>query len=161
RHIEISNMEIFHWSGVGVQVVDNVEQAERGRLFNTNPGAVMIKDCFFHENRHSDGDGYGVESAGGAYATFEHNVFDENRHAIAGGSRNKDALDYSGYTFRENLVLSGGGLHCREGSTGGAVIGGIAGGLLGGVLGAVAGAIIGGSDDVICWHTHVIDMHGD
>ena len=36
RNIEISNMEIFHWSGVGIQVVDNVELAESGRLFNTN-----------------------------------------------------------------------------------------------------------------------------
>ena len=30
RNMEICNMEIFHWSGVGVQVVDNVELAERG-----------------------------------------------------------------------------------------------------------------------------------
>ena len=163
HHIEISNMEIFHWSGVGVQVIDNVEQAERGRLFNTNPGAVTVKDCFFHENRHSDGDGYGVESAAGAYATFEHNVFDENRHAVAGGSHNENGngLDYSGYTVRENLILSGGGWHCREGSVGGGILGAIGGFLVGGIPGAIAGAIIGGSDDMICWHTHLIDMHGD
>ena len=103
RNMEICNMEIFHWSGVGVQVVDNVELAERGRLFNTNPGAVRIRGNFFHHNRHGDGWGYGVSVTNGAYATIEQNVFDENRHAIAGGSRNKDALDYSGYTVRENL----------------------------------------------------------
>jgi hypothetical protein len=133
HNIEISNMEVFHWSGVGVQVDDNVEMAERGRLFNTNPGAVHIKGNFFHHNRHDDGEGYGVDIANGAYALIEQNVFDENRHAIAGGSRNRDGkgLDYSGYTARDNLILSGGGLHCR------------------------------GPFDVICEHTHQIDMHGD
>jgi hypothetical protein len=112
--IEISNMEIFHWSGAGVQVRDNVEPAERGRLFNTNPGAVRIKNNYFHHNRH-DSEGYGVESAAGAYATIEENVFDENRHAIAGGSKNCGGkrTDYSGYTARDNLILSGGGRACH------------------------------------------------
>jgi len=112
RNIEISNMEIFHWSGVGVQVADNVELAERGRLFNTNPSAVRIKGNFFHYNRHDSGEGYGVAVTNGAYALIEQNVFNENRHAIAGGSRHDDALDYSGYTARDNLILSGGGSHC-------------------------------------------------
>ena len=81
-------MEIFHWSGIGVQVADNVawEKLERGRLFNTNPGAVRIRGSFFHHNRHGAGEGYGVEVTHGGYATIEQNVFDENRHAIAGGS---------------------------------------------------------------------------
>lgn len=138
HNIEISNMEIFHWSGLGVQVTDNVELAERGRLFNTNPNAVRVKGNFFHHNRHGSGDGYGVESAGGAYVTIEQNVFDENRHAIAGGSRNKDALDYSGYTARDNLILSGGGLHCSDF-----------------FLFALTGWHFN------CWQTHQIDMHGD
>ncbi len=115
HNIEISNMEVFHWSGVGVQVNDNVDMAERGRLFNTNPGAVHIKGNFFHHNRHDDGEGYGVDVANGAYALIEQNVFDENRHAIAGGSRNcsEKGNDYSGYTARDNLILTGGGLHCH------------------------------------------------
>jgi hypothetical protein len=138
RNIEISNMEIFHWSGLGVQVLDNVELAERGRLFNTNPGAVRVKGNFFHHNRHGAGEGYGVESAGGAYATIEQNVFDENRHAIAGGSRNCGALDYSGYTVRDNLILAGGGLHCSE---------------------SWYWALTGWRFN--CWQTHQIDMHGD
>src|SRR5262245_15405036 len=50
--------------------VDNVEQAERGRLFDTNPGPVRVKGNFFHHNRHGAGDGYGVESAAGAYVTI-------------------------------------------------------------------------------------------
>ncbi len=131
RNIEISNMEIFHWSGLGVQVYDNVELAERGRLFNTNEGAVRIRGNFFHHNRHGAGWGYGVVVSAGAYALVERNVFDENRHAIAGGSRNKDALDYSGYTARDNLILAGGGKHCPEN-----------------IL-------------LPCWQTHQIDMHGD
>ena len=136
RNIEVSNMEIFHWSGVGVQVYDNVELAERGRLFNTNVGAVRIRDSYFHHNRHGAGEGYGVNVAAGAYALIEHNVFDENRHAIAGGSRHKDALDYSGYTARENLILAGGGKHCVDNR---------------------ALALTG----LHCWQTHQIDMHGD
>jgi len=139
RSIEISNMEIFHWSGVGVQVIDNVDPNERGRLFNTNPGAVRIRGNFFHHNRHGAGEGYGVAVTDGAYATIEQNVFDENRHAIAGGSRNDDALDYSGYTLRDNLILSGGGLHSVDAWYG----------------------------FFMCfwqcnsWYTHQIDMHGD
>lgn len=89
---------------------------------------MRIQNDYFHHNRH-DSEGYGVESAAGAYATIEQNVFDENRHAIAGGSKNCGGkrTDYSGYTARDNLILSGGGRACN----------------------------------VICWHTHQIDMHGD
>jgi hypothetical protein len=112
--------------------------AERGRLFNTNPGAVRIKGNFFHHNRHGAGEGYGVASTAGAYITIEQNVFDENRHAIAGGSRNDDALDYSGYTARDNLILAGGGKHCSEGWW---------------------WALTGWRFN--CWQTHQIDMHGD
>jgi hypothetical protein len=177
RSVEISNMEVFHWSGLGIQVVDNVEMAERGRLFNTNPGAVRISGSYFHHNRHGAGEGYGVEVAAGGYATIERNVFDENRHAIAGGSRNQDALDYSGYTARENLILEGGGLHCLDNAGTGGLIGGIVGGIIGGIigglvggppgaaLGAAAGAMIGGVlgsfAGSMCFQTHQVDMHGD
>jgi len=143
HNIEISNMEIFHWSGAGVTVQDMVELPdggllERGRLFNTNPGAVRIRGNFFHHNRHGAGEGYGVSISAGAYATIEQNVFDENRHAIKGGSKHKDALDYSGYTARDNLILSGGGRHCTES------------------LNPVTRFPM-----PICWQTHQIDMHGD
>jgi hypothetical protein len=113
RHILISNMEIFHWSGQAIDVRDNTELVERGRLFNTNEGAVRIRDNYIHHNRHGDGYGYGVEVAAGAYALIEQNVFDENRHAIAGGSWDRKK-DFSGYTLRDNLILPGGGVHCSE-----------------------------------------------
>lgn len=142
RSIEVSNMEIFNWAGLGVQVVDNVELAERGRLFNTNESAVRIVNNFFHHNRHTQ-EGYGAEVSAGGYALIARNVFDENRHGIAGGSKNKtNNLDYSGYTARENLILSGGGLACSHG-----VI-----------------ARITAPDEWFrrrCWQTHQIDMHGD
>jgi hypothetical protein len=137
HNIEISNMEIYFWSGSGIEVKDNQELAERGRLFNTNPGAVRIKGNFIHHNRHGDGFGYGVVSSKGAYMTIEQNVFDENRHAIAGESRaDSNSLDYSGYTARDNLILPGGGKHCPDGWKGTLTLG-------------------------FCWQTHQIDMHGD
>jgi hypothetical protein len=111
--IEISNMEIFHWSGAGVSVGDNTETKERGRLINEKVDAVRIKNNFFHHNRHFDGNGYGVVVAGGGYALIEQNVFDENRHAIAGGSSDRKR-DYSGYTVRDNLIFPGGGRHCSR-----------------------------------------------
>jgi hypothetical protein len=186
--IEFCNMEIFHWSGVGVQVVDNALARDhrelKGRLFKTNPAAVRIKGCYFHHNRHGPGEGYGVASAAGAYVMIEQNVFDENRHAIAGGSRPRNAPgrppkneeDFSGYTARDNLILPGGGVHLINngalnsgwGGLIGGVIGGVIGGLIGGVPGAAIGAAIGiaiGAGVVaaglVGWQTHQIDMHGD
>jgi hypothetical protein len=111
---------------------------ERGRLFNTRPGAVSVKGNFIHDNSHGAGFGYGVVSGDGAYLTIEQNVFDENRHAIAGNSRHEDALDYSGYTVQNNLILAGGGKHCAE---------------------AWYWGILGWRFN--CWQTHQIDMHGD
>jgi hypothetical protein len=131
RSIEISNMEIFHWSGAGIEVMDNNKNRDRGRLFNTNEGAVTIKNNFIHDNRHDAGNGYGVAVRKGAYALIAQNVFDENRHAIAGGSSSDDKKDFSGYTARDNLILPGGGLHCSQSF---------------GILN--------------CWWTHQIDMHG-
>ncbi len=111
HNIEISNMEIFHWSNAGVEVRDNIDLAERGRLFDTNPNAVRIQRNFFHHNRHT-GEGYGVSVTKGAYALIEQNVFDENRHAIAGGRPYENSADYSGYTARDNLILPGGVPSC-------------------------------------------------
>lgn len=185
RNIEISNLEVFHWSGVGVQVGDNPKPGTRGRLFNTNPEAVRIRGCFFHHNRHGAGEGYGVEVNGGGYATIEQNVFDENRHGIAGGSVASHTPDFSGYTARDNLILEGGGRHCRDDAGTDAAIGGIIGGVLGGILGGILGGLSGGLPGAVvgvavgsvvvgglgagiggvvgsaCWWTHQIDMHGD
>ena len=139
NNIEICNMEIFHWSGVGVQVADNAlarhHRELKGRLFKTNPAAVRIKGCYFHHNRHGPGEGYGAESSDGAYVLIEQNVFEENRHAIAGGSKHRDVDDYSGYTARDNLILPGGGVHIFEPSARNGGWGGLIGGVIGGLLG--------------------------
>jgi hypothetical protein len=136
HNIEISNMEIYHWSGAGVEVKDNQTMKERGLLFNTNEGAVRIADSYLHHNRHT-GLGYGVAVSWGAYALIEKNVFDENRHAIAGDSKSASGKDYSGYRARDNLILAGGGYACNY--PGGFTF----------------------PWDLNCWQTHLIDMHGD
>ncbi len=132
--IEISNMEMSHWSGAAIGVYDSTQSEERGRLTNENVSAVHIQNNFLHHNRHY-GLGYGVVVGAGGYALIEQNVFDENRHAIAGDSRN--GMDYSGYTARDNLILAGGGLHCSFSAQGVPF------------------------PTPVCWQTHQIDMHGD
>jgi hypothetical protein len=132
--VEIDNMEIFEWEreGVGVKDLQGPKDSglERGRLREEYVGSVHIHDSFIHDNAGTS-KGYGVNVGNGAYALIERNVFDGNRHAIAGGSRPRggsEPYDYSGYTARENLVLGAGGVHCPR-----------AGG---------------------CWQTHQFDMHG-
>jgi len=128
HHVEISNMEISQWQLAGVEVLDTHKPSSAlGRLWNTNVGAVRIVNNFIHDNRHTH-IGYGVVASDGGYALIERNVFNQNRHAIAGSSKDQTGRDFSGYTALENLILPGGGLHC-------------------GWYG--------------CYHTHIVDMHGD
>ncbi len=83
-----------------------------------------------HSRQSPGAPGLGLAVSSGAYALIEQNVFNQNRHAIAGSSKDPTGRDFSGYTARDNLILSGGGLHC--------------------IL-----------YPAWCWHTHIIDMHGD
>ena len=137
--IEISNMEIYYWSGAGLSVRDNPTAGNvRGRLFNTRPNAVHITGNYLHHNRHI-ALGYGVSVGEGAFALIERNVFDENRHAIGGGSKHEDFMDYSGYIARENLFLTGGGKHCNDNFF----------------------WALTGWTNLRCTQTHQIDMHGD
>ena len=148
--IEISNMEIYYWSGAAIQVDDNTVQSQRGRLFNSREGAVHIYDNYFHANQHGDGYGYGVAVDSGAYALIERNVFDENRHAIEGGSSD-GKMDFSGYTARDNLILPGGGKHVSEN------------GFLrfaSWLPAALAFRLFTGKR-IDRWQTHQIDMHGN
>lgn len=101
RNVEISNMEISGWSGQGVYVVNSA-----GTI--TSVDQVKVHDNFFHHNQHVGGNGYGVESTGGAHVLIERNLFDYNRHAIAAGGGYSPG---SWYTARHNLVLKGGGYH--------------------------------------------------
>lgn len=97
--VDISNMEISGWSGQGIYVHDPVERISH---FND----VSVHDNFIHHNQHWRGNGYGVETTGGAQASIERNVFDFNRHAIMAGGH-----EGNGYRAYQNLVLSGGGVH--------------------------------------------------
>jgi hypothetical protein len=99
--IDIGNMEFSGWGGTAVDVKDNADRLSR---FATN--GVTIHDSFFHHNQHEGGNGYGVSVNYGAHATITQNVFDFDRHAIAG-----DGRPGTGYTARRNLVLKGNGLH--------------------------------------------------
>ncbi|TDR42014.1 hypothetical protein DFR29_10970 [Tahibacter aquaticus] len=101
RNVEIHNMEISGWSGQGVYVADGLDNI-------TSPDQVKVHDNFFHHNQHVGGNGYGVESTGGAQVLIERNLFDYNRHAIAAGGGYEPG---SWYTARHNLVLKGGGFH--------------------------------------------------
>jgi hypothetical protein len=101
-NVEIDNNEIYGWRGSAVQVRDDDERIDRVH----NPMAVRVHDNYIHHNRHEGGEGYGVEVSYGAYALIERNVFDWNRHSIAG-----DGSAGSGYLAYRNLVLENGGDH--------------------------------------------------
>jgi hypothetical protein len=157
QNVEIDHGEIYHWRGSGVNVHDN-----ENRLLNqSNADTVWIHDNFIHHNQHPSasncaagalGDhhatGYGVVVSGGAYARVERNVFDWNRHAIAGSGSDGD-----GYLLYRNLFLRHGGVHFRCVNAAGA---------LGFVLSPfnTAVAIVAGVLDDLVYHTHIIDMHG-
>jgi hypothetical protein len=128
--VRIANMEIFHWSGAGIDLKDTQAVHPQGRMTLASAAGVLIEGNYIHHNRHYDGFGYGVNVGRGAYALVRTNVFEQNRHAIAGDSVSDDKRDFSGYLFQDNLILPGGGLHCREGWV------------------------------EVCWRTHQIDMHG-
>lgn len=107
-NIEIDHDEISGWAGSAVGVRDTA-----GTAGSPSPYAsvlpthtVNIHDDFIHHNQAVGGDGYGVVSSYGAHPMIQRNVFDWNRHAIAG-----DGRDGTGYTAYYNLVLENGGLH--------------------------------------------------
>jgi hypothetical protein len=102
--LEIDNNEIYGWKDAAVEVTD-----QRDRM---NPivgsRSVQIHDNFIHHNQHYAKNGYGVVVGDSAWAYVHRNVFDYNRHAIAG-----DGSDGSGYIAERNFVLAGGGRHRR------------------------------------------------
>jgi hypothetical protein len=102
-NVEIDNNELSGWSdvAVGVGELDHLD------LINPdNHNAVWVHDNFIHHNQRRGTQGYGVVVGDRAYALIERNVFDWNRHAIAG-----DGSDGSGYRAYRNLVLKNGGYH--------------------------------------------------
>ena len=83
--LEIDHSELFHWS--------------HAAIYLRNTSSVDIHHNDFHHNQRS-GLGYGVVLYKGATATITHNLFDYNRHAIAGSGD-----PGQGYTARRNIAL--------------------------------------------------------
>jgi hypothetical protein len=100
--IEIDNNELSGWNNAAISVKDGHDRIR----YDRNPWSVRIHDNFIHHNQHPNEAGYGVVVGDGAYALIERNVFDYNRHAVAG-----DGSDASGYRAHRNLVLKHGGRH--------------------------------------------------
>ncbi len=101
-NVEIDHNEISGFSGSAVGVADDWSEIDPIKDYD----AVHIHDNFIHHNQSLGRHGYGVTVGNGAYVTIEQNVFDWNRHAIAG-----DGSDGSGFRAYRNLVLEHGGLH--------------------------------------------------
>jgi hypothetical protein len=101
-HVEIDNNELYGWNNAAIDINDGYDRIR----YDQNPWSVRIHDNFIHHNQHPNEAGYGVVVEDGAYALIERNVFDYNRHAIAG-----DGSDASGYRASRNLVLKHGGRH--------------------------------------------------
>lgn len=107
-NVEIDHNEISGWALAGVHVWDrNDTMASPSPSASVLPAhTVKIHDNFIHHNQAVGGDGYGVAVGYGAHPMIARNVFDWNRHAIAG-----DGREGTGYSAYYNLVLANGGLH--------------------------------------------------
>ncbi|WP_437683450.1 FG-GAP-like repeat-containing protein [Sorangium sp. So ce131] len=100
-NVEIDNSDLSGWHVAALVVKDLRERISK----NNGVGAVRIHDNAIHDNQRI-GEGYGVEVGDGAYALIERNMFNNNRHAIAG-----DGEHGTGYFAYRNFVGSGGGQH--------------------------------------------------
>jgi hypothetical protein len=169
QDVEIDHNEIYRWRGAAVNVHDGNASNDPnfvGRINLDNAGTVWVHDNYIHHNQHPssnycgetliDGDGhaagYGVEVSDGAYALIERNVFDWNRHSIAGNGKTG-----TGYLAYRNLILANGGVHFRcLDKTGGEIAFGL------GLLNPFSWGeflFVAALDGSSIYHTHAIDMH--
>lgn len=157
QNVEIDHDELDHFRGSAVNVHDPDHL-----ISQANANTVHVHDNWIHHNQHPSADtcidsllghghaaGYGVVVTDGAYALIDRNVFDYNRHAIAG-----DGKDGDGYKAYDNLILTHGGVHfhCVQPDSSWIF-----------VLPAVAQlvrVVTGILDGDLIYHTHIIDMHG-
>ena len=90
HNVEVDNMEMWGWPWAAVSVKTATD--------------VRVHHSYIHDNIKS-GLGYGVVTQNGnATAEVACNVFNSNRHSIAGNGRSGE-----GYAAHHNLVLNGGG----------------------------------------------------
>lgn len=83
--VEVENSELYGWSRGAIHVAG---------------GNAYIHDNYIHHNRRL-GFGYGVVLRKSAYALIEHNLFDANRHAVAG-----TGAPGQGFEARYNVIGS-------------------------------------------------------
>ncbi|MEB6513686.1 inverse autotransporter beta domain-containing protein [Enterobacter roggenkampii] len=90
RNIEVDNMEMWNWPWAAVSVKQSSD--------------VRVHHSYIHNNIKSQL-GYGVVTQNGkATAEVACNLFDQNRHSIAGSGQSGE-----GYAAHHNLILNGGG----------------------------------------------------
>ena len=169
QHVQIDHNEIYHWRGAGVNVHDGNDADNPtyvGRLNRdtvddaANAHNVWVHDNYIHHNQHPAADncidgsghagGYGVEASDGGYVKIERNVFDWDRHSIAG-----DGKHGTGYVARDNLILPNGGVHfkCIDPDTS-------LWDFLENPFPVIVRVIEQMLDGNHIYHTHAIDMHG-
>jgi hypothetical protein len=111
-NIVVTNNELAKWPGAAVSVsgplnvdcFDDLPPADRAArpphvMSKSQASQIAIHNNYIHHNQRDDF-GYGVVVGGGAYASIQANVFDQNRHAIA-----SSGTPYSGYIARYNYNL--------------------------------------------------------
>lgn len=167
QDVVIDHNEISRWREAAVSVRDGNDKdkddpAFVGRINRDNADTVWVHDNYIHHNQHPSSDvcgssvvdgghaaGYGVEAADGAYVTIERNVFDWNRHSIAG-----DGKSGTGYLARDNLILPHGGVHFRCVASWDDLIAVALSPFTG-----PAWIVIKALDGDFIYHTHAVDMH--
>lgn len=108
--VEISNMEVAGWGAAAIRVeVEDLDAGPGVPDHDLDPVRVLIHDNYIHHNQRKSVDGhalgYGVVTGHSAWSRIYQNVFDFNRHSVAGNG------DMGGYQAERNLILKGGGYH--------------------------------------------------
>jgi hypothetical protein len=98
--IEIDHNEVYGFKGEAIDIRD------KENVLGLRDHRIRVHDNWIHHNQHTGSHGYGVVVSDGGTADIERNVFDWNRHAIAG-----DGSNGSSYRAFDNLVLQHGGYH--------------------------------------------------
>lgn len=132
--ILIDNDEISNWPGAGVFVHDVTyagwprqpfepepkppRNSQEDREITAHARLIHITNNFIHDNVGCT-EGYGVEMGGTGFALIDRNVFDYDKHDVAGGGQRGE-----GYVAASNLTLTD-GVECRgDSGTGSLTYGG-------------------------------------
>lgn len=95
QDVSVDNNEIYGWPNASVEV----NEAPNGA---TTVGRIRVTRNFIHNNVQC-GSGYGVVISGAGFVLIDRNVFNFNRHDVAG-----DGKPATGYIAELNFVLTSG-----------------------------------------------------